>query len=1169
MKRIVSIFLLIICIPCVYIFALKVNNLTVNTLKNPSGIDETPVFAWTLESSKRDVRQESYKVSLYSDNKCSNLIWNSGVVESSSSCMVKVKGLPYSPASRYYWKVEVRDNYGNTAVSNECAYYDTGLNGDWEGAEWIRMGDNCNYENFEICTDVTIMNGNPSLIFGWTADRAYFMWQIITTEGDIPKLRRNIRTFQDYYWTEDIVLNDYAVRDLINKEHNWHIVCKGHDIATYIDGVLVDQLRNPIRRVPIGNIGFLCGPPMGIDYDKAYFDNLKVVYNYPDKSIETLSEDFESGISKYFLDIGIVDVLGNRKCFVESNGTETKSLEVENQNVCFYKDFTISKPIKKASLFVASLGSYDLWLNGNRVGHVMGDGSVQYEEMKPSWTDFNKRTFYSSYDVTNLCANGENKVGAVVSPGYLLGQIARNHYSSFQLSLIAKLVITYEDGSQEIVGTDETWKTSKSGPLLRSDIYHGEYYDATRPYPWEQAAQAVERNPVEFQYPYILEPIKGPYSTMLSNNVLKPKTITIYEGVLPGSDYGKINIVSTIESNTSINLKKGQTAIYDFGQNFAGLPRIFVRGAVGTRLHLLTAEMLNDSGSKSRGNDGAEGSLYRANLNCRSELYYVLNGNGAGETYQGISTYYGFRYCSITASEDIEIKSITGIPISSATEDIGCISTDNSLVNRLYEASLWGQRSNMLNIPTDCCNRRERLGWAGDTQVFSYTGMYNSNMSAFYRKWLQDMRDSQREDGAYCDISPMQFSYFGDAGWADAGIIVTWNVYQMTGDIDVVKENFDAMNRYMEWLSKQTVPGCKYPGGSVAQGDWLAIVPTEERFIAHLYYAYVTKLMHKMSLLLTSLGDGYGDLSNHYAELYSAICNEIQEKYFDSNGLKEPTQTKCAMLLHFGVCKDEVQRKSVSETLKQLIIENGYKLNTGFIGTSILNLALSESGLDDLAYDLLLQRDYPSWQYSLDQGGTTFWERWNSYTNEAGFGDASMNSFNHYAYGAICEWLYRCMAGIAPSEDAPGFKKIVFKPCPDTRSYIPYGQERVQSAKATYQSPYGLISAEWKIDGDGNFTYHIIVPPNSEGYVYFPNVQEDTQIYECEDLADDAEGVEYICYEGGRKIYNVKSGEYIFSLTSQKSSVPDVIIENNISVYPNPVKDILYIKTDSEIHKAT
>lgn len=1027
---------------------------------------------------------------------------------------------------------------------------------------------------YTVETDMTLVRDNAAIVFGATSNNTYYMWQINTSDEDYPLLRRHVYNNSTTPWHEDIKITAFSKDELIGHERHIKIDVDANVIRTYIDDQLVDTYEDKFGILAKGDLGLRVDNTSENVKEEAYFDNLKMTeYDGDGNPVVTFFEDFEGESSDYFYNPEIVVIDGNRKCHMHVTGAEYRMMQDATYSGApmFRKNFTIEKKVKSAKLYTSALGVYNVFVNGKRVGHLQPDGTTIYEELKPGWTDYRKRVFYQSHDVTSLFVEGKNTLGAIVTSGWWAGAIAKGIYGSPETGFIAKLVITYDDNTTDVIVTDETWASSKKGAVKSGDIYDGEVYDARIVTDWNgsdiKTWNAVAENT---GFNGIIEAEKGPFVKVLDNNIQTVKTATIYEGTVEGSgDYGMINVVSKVDCDAPVQLKKGQSVIFDFGQNFAGWVEFKVNGKRSTRLHLRFAEMLNDTGEKSRANDGPGGSLYRANLrSAKAELYYTMSGE-ENETYSPTNTFYGFRYCELTPTDDVEIVSIKGVPISSSHDDIGSISTDNEMVNRLISNIIWGQRSNLISVPTDCPQRDERLGWTADTQVFSNTAMYNSNVSAFYQKWMTDVRDGQREDGAYYDIAPVSWTEFGNGAWADAGVIVPWNVYVMSGNKKIIEDNYDSMEKFMTWLSTQQGEGYLYQGGGIAHGDWLSFATTDPRYVSVAYYAYDAQLMAKMSRVLSkSENDEYAQKAVKYETLFNNIKDEFQKRFFiaSTGALMRPTQTACLLALNFKLYKDENQYNYLTKRLESLITSNGDKLNTGFVGTAVINTTLSDNGLTDKAYNLLLQRECPSWLYSIDQGATTMWERWDSYTKEKGFGDAAMNSFNHYAYGAVGEWMYRNMAGIGVSEENPGFKHIVLRPNIDSRQSIPEGQERINKVDCSYDSNYGKIVSSWTASDGVMSDYNVVVPANTTATLYLPVLNENTAVYENGTPIADVDGIEFVKYENGMNVYNLGSGSYHFT-TDVSNNITEINTDVKVSVYPNPVKDRLYLSCNEEISK--
>lgn len=767
--------------------------------------------------------------------------------------------------------------------------------------------------------------------------------------------------------------------------------------------------------------------------------------------------------------------------------------EIRNQDIpdglgipVFYKHFKIKKDIKNCIINITSLGCFNLYVNGSKVGN---------DELMPGWTDFNKRVLYYTYDLTGIITKGNNAVAVPVSLGWWAGRISLNTYKDNDIAFICEIKIEYEDGTIEYICSDTSWRGTTSGPVRYADIWDGEVYNANydsyeKISTYDYPVSRVWKKPFEFKgFKGVISPMVGPTVKIRDFLDMKPVSATVYNGIVDnGSELGKINVIKQLDAENApknIVLKKGETVVYDMSQNMVGWAHFTVKGQKDTLVTLRHAEMLNDSGKFSRGNDGPDGSLYTANYrSAKAKAKYTLCGKENGEEYRPAFTFFGFRYVEITATEDIEIVNFKCDVVGSDTKETGFIETSHKDINKLFSNVLWGQRGNYLSVPSDCPQRDETLGWTGDTQIFANTAAYNADVKGFFHKWLQDARDSQHESGAYTDVIPAsRVITAGGAGWSDAGIIVPYVIYTMYGDTDIIKECYESMYDYMSWLSTKG-----YEGPTQRYGDWLAYEPTDRRFVSIAYYAYDSLLFSKMNKAISETeGDLYHRRSVEYMELYNKIKKHFQSIYVDENGkLTQDSQTAYLMALKFDLLPEECREKAI-KVLDEKIKKNGYKLSTGFLGTGILTQTLSEVGLSNLAYSLLLQTEDPSWLYSVYQGATTVWERWNSYTLEKGFGDVGMNSFNHYAYGAVVEWMYKYMLGIVVDEDKPGFKHIILKPQPDLRTAeeLPSGQENVRWARGEFDSVAGKIKVSWNIE-ESSFTYNVSIPKNTTATLYMP-----------------------------------------------------------------------------------
>lgn len=748
----------------------------------------------------------------------------------------------------------------------------------------------------------------------------------------------------------------------------------------------------------------------------------------------------------------------------------------------FRKEFDVRRTGEKVTLHATALGIYDVRVNGK---------AVTEHELKPGWTDYRKEVTFQTIDITPAVRKGRNDITIQMSNGWWAGAISRGAYGKNPPLCLRALI---ESGGNTLAATDGSWQCSTDGPLLVGDIYNGETYDARRTAKeWHGAKATTEPE-------MAVVPFEGPEVHIRDERLWRhPQSVTIYhDTIATGTDHGMIKVDRTIGNETFV-LHRGETAVVDLGQNMVGWIMLDAKAAKGTELTLRHGEMLNYNGDhRGRLDDGPGGSVWTYNLRtAQATLRYIFRGDRQGEQYRPHHTFMGFRYVSATATEDVEIRRLTGQVVGSDIEEWGEFECSDPSVNQLYSNIWWGQRGNFLSIPTDCPQRDERLGWTGDTQIFSRTALYQSDAAQFYRKWMRDMRNSQREDGAYPDIAPFpNFWGFGTAAWGDAGIIVPWTVYDMTGDKAILEENYASMTAYMRWLERQqeTVDSIAYThiGAGTATGDWLAYDPLDARYVAVAYYAYAAQLMDSIASAI-----GRKDDAMRYRQLYGDIRAEFRKRYVrDDGSLTKTTQTAYLLALRHGLLPEE-HRAAACDSLRRRIEGNGYRLSTGFVGTGILCTTLSDEGMDDLAYALLLQRENPSWLYSVDQGATTVWERWDSYTVGDGYHKHhwNMNSFNHYAYGAVAEWLYAYVGGIRPAE--PGFKTVILAPHADRRADdhpTLDRQPRMTWARTKVRTPQGDIAAAWRRTGDGHYEYEFQLPEGTGYRLEIPGLQAEDKV---------------------------------------------------------------------------
>lgn len=975
--------------------------------------------------------------------------------------------------------------------------------------------------HYIVEADLTCAKDAVSILFNAADPSNFYMWQLNTAdrEGRVllkPHTWKNgaYATYGSH--TQDVTDAVGGVEAFQTNSARLKIDVSGTEIKTYLNGTLVDTFA-----IGTASDQGTTGIPVQAGYlgvrsssaESGTVDNLKLTDYTDSESGEVLyNYTFDSPDDNPFL-AGTVE---NGVFLVENVGVLLPPIG----SPTFRKEFTPAGEVVSAKLYTTGLGIYEAYLNGERAGRLQQDGSVVYDELKPGYTSPDKRVLSYAYDVTQMIRRGEaNTISAVVTSGWWNGAIVGNRAANNAFR--AQLLLTYADGSKQVIGTDRTWKTSLQGPVISADIYQGEVYDGRADLSFRESGY----NDADWTYAAVNKDFKGQITAQTGAAVrirddleLRTKTATVYDGVAGATDsqYGKINVVGTYGDGESFTLQAGEKAVFDLGQNFAGWEEIQLEGERGTRVTLRHAEILNDNdGLKSRGNDGPEGSIYTENLRSASAKgIYVMNGEGI-ETYHSSFTFYGFRYVEVSASEAVTIHGLRGIVLTSVEHNTGTLETSNADVNQLISNVFWGQYSNYLSVPTDCPQRDERQGWTADTQVFSTAGAYNADTKSFLLKWMQDMRDDQGSNGAYPDTAPGG-GYMGQLGWADAGIIVPYNLYKMYGDKAVIEENYASMQKYIDVYLAAT----DKKGAGTAYGDWLSYEDNDKikPLLAVAYYAWDAQMMAEMADVL-----GRADDAERYRQVYQTEKEYFIEQYVNPDGtLKRGEQTACLMALKMDLLPNEESKETVKQMLLDNIARNGDKLQTGFLGTSVIMQTLSDIGASDVAYKLLLQHGNPSWLYSVDQGATTIWERWNSYTKESGFGDNGMNSFNHYAYGAVAEWMYGYMAGVMYDFSQPGFQHILLQPTPDQiLSYV----------NCSYDSSYGTIQSNWNYQG-GSFFYEATVPANTTATISVP-VEEGRELTvngkSPEQVSQEKDGLVYTGTADGRANFEAVAGSYRFA----------------------------------------
>ncbi|WP_282040868.1 family 78 glycoside hydrolase catalytic domain [Winogradskyella flava] len=719
------------------------------------------------------------------------------------------------------------------------------------------------------------------------------------------------------------------------------------------------------------------------------------------------------------------------------------------------KGFELSSDVASARLYITAKGVFDVHLNGKNVSD---------DVMPPGWTPYNHRIETLTYDVTELLQAGKNALAVELASGWHSGRISRGKalYENFASpKILCQLEVTMKDGSKQTIISDESCKGTTNGPIRLASIYDGEVYDSNLEIPnWRNAEfddaswEAVETESIS------------------SSVKLEPKR---HHAVKNKTTIDDVEIISVHDNSAVFNLK----------QNMVGVPRVKVPMKKGDTLKIRFSEMLL-----------ADKTFYTKNYrSAHSTDYYIASKDGVIE-YTPKFTFHGFQYVELSGyDEKVKPESnwVQGLVQHSDFEAKGTFTSSHDKLNQLQDNNTWGLRGNFFDIPTDCPQRDERLGWTGDAQVIAPTALFNYNTHAFWTAWLQSLRENQSEhkDGMVPFIVPdVLQTKNGSSGWGDAAVIIPWDIYNATGDITVLEESYESAKKWVGYYQSK-VKKKPYIPIMHSFGDWLQPYPSEtlkkanrgdtpKELINTAYFAHSAHLISKIAGVIGKTED-----EKKYVDLYKAVANAFENEFFDENGkFKQDRQTQTSYLLgiYFDLFKPETKLKAQNHLLEE--IKNAdYHLGTGFLGTPVLPKVLDDMGEIDLMYKILFKETYPSWFYSINQGATTMWERWNSYSKADGYNPQPMNSLNHYAYGAIGQWLYERMAGLASLK--PGYKKIRIAPLPNT--------EFLTSASASVKTPYGKAASSWKIE-NSTFNLDVVIPPNTTAEIQIPYGIQDNLI---------------------------------------------------------------------------
>lgn len=904
-------------------------------------------------------------------------------------------------------------------------------------------------DNFTIETDFKVQATAMGVVFGGSDSRNLLFWQINLTKGASEEkvlLRPHAISNGSAATLAEVDLSQVIPWSERNDWHTLKIEVNAGVIKTYINNTLVDTRTHSLATMT--QVGFRLTKGDG---EIGWIDNYTLTNN---EGIALISADFEDHLDPFGTGRAKDGALYLEKCGLFTRDVEQKGAPL------FRTEFELEsgKTVAKARLYASSLGTYLVYINGQPVSE---------DRLAPGWTEYFDRIDYQAYDVTALLQSGSNAIGAVVGNGWYAGHVGEGNsnyeYYGKDVAFKGQLLITYTDGSQQVIKTDNSWVYSTQSPYLVTDHSNGETYDAR----YEQPGW----NTVDF------DDVNWSSVNIAASDTINTQ-LDLTDVEWTAQSYEPVRVFKTI---TPISITKvgDDTYIADMGQNFAGVVTLKATGVKGQTLRLRYGEMLYDE------NDGElEGQLYTANLRtAHATDYYVFGADGTVE-YTPYFTYHGFRYVEISGlGYEPKPEEILGVVWSNVSTVTSSLDTSSKLVNQIYSNTLWSQLSNYVSVPTDCPQRDERLGWSGDAQVFAGTATLNSDVYAFLNQYLSVLFGKQGASGGLPGFAPTHSagtSNGADAGWTDAAIVIPYVLYKNYGDTEVLETYFDNMAAYIGRLLEKA--GYSSTGNLVIEshsyGDWLSVgESTPKVVLTTAYLAYDLRLMAEMATVI-----GKADKATYYQSLFEEASQQFKEKFVTADGyIFGDSQTAYALSLGAGILDDPVLERKAAARLNEKVVANGNKLTTGFLGTNFLCTTLAQYGYADTAYALLLQTEYPSWGYSVVNGATTIWERWNSYTAGGGLGansqlGSTMNSYNHYCYGSIVQWIFEEAAGIAADPENPGYQHIVMKPLiNDALSYV----------NASYDSQYGKITSYWSIQ-DGKYTWTVTVPANASATVYAP-----------------------------------------------------------------------------------